>query len=236
MNKIVVLDLRCFLDKSFIITGYVQGDLQKILEKECMDFKQKSFIIGVDRGYEIAIKSGILPDVAIGDFDSITATKDCEKNHNTKEWITYPSEKDDTDTLLAVTYALEKGVKDISIIGGMGGRLDHTLANIQAMAFVKDYFQKNQIKNSKITMVDEKNWCILIENEEIILYNERGKYVSLISLSDEVLNINSENLKWTLSGKTLKNTYPLGISNEIIGEKAKISVGEGKLLVIVSRD
>ena len=95
------------------------------LDSEIKIEKQSGdLIIGADRGYFTLVENGIMPDLAIGDFDSYTGEINCENV------IKFPVKKDDTDSALAVKYAVEKGYKSIVIFGAIGGMLDHTIANI----------------------------------------------------------------------------------------------------------
>ncbi len=221
--------------KCYIFTGYIEENLKRL------DIGN-DFLICADKGYEKALENGFYPDVVIGDFDSIEDVEKLKeeknkllKNKRTKI-LKYSAEKDETDTLLAVQYALEKGFDEITIVGGLGGRLDHTMANIQTMAFVKEYWKNQGKKNNKICICDEKNWATVLENEEIVIESEKGKYLSLISFGDKVEIIETENLKWDLKNAILENSYPLGVSNQIERDKGRIKVGKGKLLVIISQD
>ncbi len=181
-----------------------------------------AFIIAADRGYKNCRKLGIMPDLAIGDFDSLKyVPKDCEQ-------LTFPKEKDDTDLMLAVREALSRGYNDITITAAMGGRFDHTFANIQTLAFIRS----------------EGAWGRIYTNYEIIMLvtagtfriPKREKYsLSLLAYSSEVHGLTIKGCKYPLEDGTIAEIFPIGISNEIIDDYAEISFDEGWLLIIQSR-
>ena len=184
---------------------------------------ENDYIICADGGVLIAEKCGIVPDVVLGDLDSVETI---DKKYN---FIKHPKEKDDTDTLLCIKYGMEKGFKDFLIIGGIGGRLDHTVANLQTLAFSQDNGIKASIlsKDAVCTMISDGGRCEIPKM--------KGFYISVFAYSDSCKGVSINGTKYELSDKELKNTFPLGVSNEFKEEKAVISVDKGKLLIIVSR-
>ena len=109
----------------YIIAANISAYIQ--IEK-----KSDDLVIAADGGYKSALENGINPDIVLGDFDSLGFVPDANNV------IELPVEKDDTDTLAAVRIALGKGYKTIYIYGGLGGRTDHTIANIQTLSFIAD--------------------------------------------------------------------------------------------------
>ena len=182
-------------------------------------------VIAADGGYDHLIHIGLRTDIALGDFDSVTSPELWEDT--ICERYTYSPEKDDTDMILAIKLGLSKGYRTFAIYGGLGGRLDHTIANIQALSHIaaegaqailyhEDY-ELTVIKNSSYTIPKEVNGC-----------------VSVFSLSDRSENVTIKGLKYEVEGITLSNTFPLGVSNETTGKKGIISVENGILLILWS--
>ena len=178
-------------------------------------------IIAADSGYLAVKQIGLTPDVALGDFDSLDEKPDCS------EIITAPAEKEDTDTMLAVKTALDRGYTDITIAGSIGGRLDHTYANIQTLAYI--------LKNGGFgRLIGSSDTAELLEAGEYSYERKDGMYLSLFSYGESAV-ITTTGTKYNLTQYRLDNTFPLGVSNEIIEEKCSISVSEGQVLVIFSK-
>ena len=167
----------------------------------------------------------------IGDFDSLNIDLPDDINI-----VHYPSEKDDTDTMLCLKYALDRDFEEIVLIGGIGGRIDHTIANIQAMAYTLDNWQGNDRYQKRISMIDDKNWIIMLKNNAISLTGHEGQLLSIASFTNESKKVSTTGLHWNLREATLANTFPLGVSNFFEDTKVTISVGDGTLLVILSQD
>lgn len=183
-----------------------------------------TFIIAADRGYLAVKQMGLTPNLVLGDFDSLDPTahvpQDCEI-------IRAAPEKDDTDTMLAVKTALDRGYTDITIVGAIGGRLDHTLANIQTLAYI--------LRHGGFGRLVGENDCVELLNAGEYSYERKdGMYLSLFAYGERAV-ITTRGTKYDLTEHTLDNTFPLGVSNEIIGEKCRVSVHEGQLLVIFSK-
>ena len=142
------------------------------------------------------------------------------------EIIRLPSVKDDTDTQYCIKEALSRGYNDIDIVGGTGGRLDHTIANIQSLAYACK-------RNATAKLIDKNNEIIVIDKD--ISIKKGKKYFSVFSLTDySIVNIkgafySGENIKLT-------NTFPLGVSNEVTCEKADIEVLSGTIVLAISED
>ena len=207
------------MKKCIIITSYIEGELRQLLSNE-----QPGFIICADGGYNHASKAGLVPDFLMGDFDSLT-----ERIQPGVEIVTFPSEKDDTDTGLCLQAALDLGYRDILIIGGIGGRFDHAIANIQLMAGAVDQVERIAIK-------DKKNYCTVLKNGGLELSEKQGQHVSLFALSDLCEGVTISGAKYPLTDYTLSRTFPLGVSNEYQEDTVRISVQTGTLLIVLSED
>ena len=207
------------MNRCYIITAYVEGNLSQLLFPAETDY-----IICADGGREIAAGAGISPHMIIGDFDS----SDMLALESKPGIISFPREKDVSDTFLCVEHAISLKFDEIIIAGGIGGRLDHTISNIQTLARFS-----NAAKS--ITMLDEFNIVTVIENTKITIKKREGYTVSLFSLSGQCNGVTTAGLKYPLMDAELEYTYPLGLSNEFVDDEAIIGVKKGKLLIVMSK-
>lgn len=190
------------------------------------DFKvippENAYVIAADSGYSFLKKMGINPDLLLGDFDSLTDEKptDCEI-------ISVAAEKDDTDTMLAVKTAFEKGYNDITIVASIGGRLDHTFANIQTLAYILDNRGTGRlIGENDIVEMKGKGLYTFDYHEEM--------YFSVFSYTSSAI-ITTEGTKYNVTDYCLDNKFPIGVSNEIVDRKCSVKVSEGQILIIFSK-
>ena len=179
-------------------------------------------VIGADRGYFTLVENGITPQVAIGDFDSYTGQVNCDNT------MIFPVKKDDTDSALAIEYAFSKGYNKIVVFGGIGGALDHTLANVALIA-------KYAEKGVDIAFIDGENVLFAIHNGSIAFDKEAKGRISVFSFVDRSCGVYESGLLYSLENATLTNITPLGVSNEFTGENSRISVTDGTLLIYTSR-
>ena len=149
------------------------------------------------------------------------------------DWVLvlrYPPEKDDTDTMLAVKQALSLGAEEIQIYGGLGGRFDHAIANVQTLRYLSEH-------GAVGSLCDAQNWMTVQTAGTVRKYPRRdGWYFSLLSLSDTCTGVTITGAKYCLQNGTLHANFPLGISNEIVAERAEISLQTGMLLVLYTKD
>ena len=188
-------------------------------------------IIVCDRGLEALYKLKIIPNHVVGDFDSVSPEiLEFYKKQSQIIFHTYHAEKDNTDTDIALKLAIRLKSSKITIMGALGKRMDHAIANIHIL---KDALEAN----IPCQMIDEHNRIYLI-NKEMTLEKEKvyGKYVSLIPLTSTVEGLSLTGFKYPLKDYTLPIGTSLGISNEIIGDTAHIQMKNGILIVIESRD
>ena len=190
------------------------GFLKKSAE-EC------DYIIAADKGYEALKKAGVDIDIAIGDFDSLGCVPEDVIVKKLK------AEKDDTDTMTAVRYALENGAKEILILGGTGGRLDHTVANLQTLSFIAEHGALGKL-------IDETNEIMGLIPGEYSFKKRIGYSLSVFSMTDEATGLCESGVKYPLDNAVLTNKFPLGISNEIVEDFAVISFKSGTLFVCIS--
>ena len=180
------------------------------------------YIIAADSGYTHALAAGIRPDLLIGDFDSLTGTID-----ETIKTIKAPVVKDDTDTMLAVKYALAKGYRDFLLLGATGGRLDHQMANVAVCAYIAE-------QGGICEMRDSANSIFAIKNSKILLDKKEGWSVSVFSYTDQSEGVSLTGLKYPLNNATLTSTFPIGVSNKFADEKASVEVKDGIVVIVLS--
>lgn len=190
-----------------------------------LDFSPHSgdLVIAADAGLNYLEQSDISADLVIGDFDTLKYKPDHP------DVITLDEEKDDTDMLAAVRQGIDKGHSVFHIYGGMGGRFDHTIANLQVLAYLS--------KQNKKGLLFGKN-CIItaITNKSIWFSSKTKGIISVFSLTDISSEVYIRGLKYELDNATLKNTFPIGVSNEFIGKESTITVKDGTLLVVFPRE
>jgi thiamine pyrophosphokinase len=185
---------------------------------------ENRLIICCDGGARHFQYLGIKPDVIIGDMDSIDPALLASYSTQGIKIIKYPANKDFTDTELALDYALSLKPEAIFIWGALGGRIDHTLANVFLLC-------KGREKGIRTYLVDEYGEAFVLD-KETSFSNEIGKTVSLLALSPEVTGINLTGFLYPLKEGTLIIGDSRCISNIITDACAGISVRQGKLLII----
>ena len=184
---------------------------------------ESDLVIAADGGYDHLLQIGLRADVVIGDFDSVTSSEIWEDT--VCEKLTYPPEKDDTDMMLAIKLGLSRGFGQFNIYGGLGGRLDHTVANIQALSFLAEHSAQGILHHPDYELT-------VIKNSSFTVAKDKTGYISVFSLSDTSENVTIKGLEYELEGATLTNSFPLGVSNAATGKKGIISVERGTLLII----
>lgn len=191
----------------------------------------EDLLIAVDGGLEYCKLLGLESDLVLGDFDSVGE----EQLKQIVQWerecpqrvIRLKPEKDDTDTLAAIRIGLERGCTSFLIYGAAGGRLEHTIANIQCLLYIKHHGAKGYL-------MDGTGMIFVLENEEVRFKATMEGYLSLFSLGKEAIGVDICDMKYPLTDATITNDFPIGISNEFIGQEAVIRVREGQLLGIVT--
>ena len=178
-------------------------------------------VIAADGGLRHTQAIGLEPDVILGDFDSL--------GYVPEGAAVFPVEKDDTDAMLAIRHGLERGYCRFVIYGGMdGGRLDHTLANYQALQFLAD-------RGAEGYLVGEHYLATVVRSGCISFPEQAEGIVSVFCLGADAEGVTLEGLKYPLAGGRLTSGFPLGVSNHFTGEKASISVENGSLLILWDR-
>lgn len=181
-------------------------------------------VIAADGGFDYLKEIGLRADYVLGDFDSVLSYD------LPSDSIRYPKEKDDTDMMLAVKLGLEKGYTEFMIYGGLGGRLDHTIANIQILTFLS--------RNGASGILYAPDYAVRVVSNGAISFskdlpeNTNGNICSVFSLSDTSSSVTIQGMKYETDSVTLTNAFPLGISNEFTGRKAYIHVEKGTIAVL----
>jgi thiamine pyrophosphokinase len=190
--------------------------------------KTADSIVGVDYAAFWLLVHDIIPDVAIGDFDSVTEEEVAVIRKKVKTVASFPPEKDFTDMELAIEHAAKLHPSEIIIYGGVGSRLDHSVGNILLLSrFVDAPFS--------VRLVNATNECRVVNKNSTIHKSSRFRYVSLLSLTDESV-ITLKGFKYEIESQKILRGQTVGISNEITGEKGCITVYAGVVLLIQSRD
>lgn len=214
--------------KTLIISG---GEIHKKILEEYSLNKFEQNIIAVDRGLEALYQLQMIPNHVVGDFDSVSPEiLTFYKNQPQIIFHKFNAEKDNTDTDIALKLAIQLKSSKITILGALGKRMDHALANIHIL---KDALEAN----IPCQIIDEHNRIYLI-NKEMTLEKDKvyGKYVSLIPLTSTVEGLTLTGFKYPLNEYTLPIGTSLGISNEIIEDRAYIKMKKGILIAIESKD
>lgn len=188
-------------------------------------------VIGVDKGALVALEEGITLDIALGDFDSISQEEFNKIKNHSKKTLSFPSDKDDTDTELALKYVLENNPEaHIMFYNWYGGRIDHLYSLL--MLVLQDRFVK---LTEQVQFISGKNdITFFLPGEHRIENLENMEYVSFILLN-EVRDLTLKNVKYTLEEKSFNHPMAL-ISNEFLDKEAMFSFTKGLIAVIQSKD
>ncbi|MHA6484032.1 thiamine diphosphokinase [Paenibacillus sp. strain BS8-2] len=188
-----------------------------------------SLLIGADSGALFLIEQGFKPDIAIGDFDSVSTDELMRvRSHSVRMIECDPIDKNFTDTEMAFRLALDLKPEKILMLGALGTRFDHSLANVHLLALADE-------NGIAAEIIDETNRIMIISQTTFVTRHHHPQ-LSLLPLSSYVTGITLEGFQYPLHEATLTIGQSLGISNVMIGEQGVIRLNEGRLLVIQSRD
>lgn len=179
-------------------------------------------ILAADIGYRTAQKCGAVPAILLGDFDSLGTPPDLSGT----EILRVPAEKDFTDTQYAVRIALERGADQIVFVGGLGGRLDHTLSNLSLLESLYEKRVPALITTGKTRVRYLKN------NSLLLLRDSRYRYLSLICADRKVKGVTLRGCRYPLEGATLFRNDQYAVSNEWTESCAFLGVRRGGVFVI----
>ncbi|HOQ07551.1 MAG TPA: thiamine diphosphokinase [Clostridiales bacterium] len=207
-----------------IICGGRVGDYHHA-RKYC---ENADLVISADSGARHCTAMGIVPDIAVGDFDSIDGGDYSRIEAAGAGIFRYPVEKDMTDSELAVEIAIEKGCSRIILLGAVGSRLDHSMSNLFLLKKMLD-------ANVDGIIADEKNEVRLISGS-IRLKREDGAFVTLLPFGGDASGVTTHGLYFPLDNAELKVGSSRGVSNRFSEDEAYIEVKDGLLLVITAKD
>ena len=187
-----------------------------------IEIKSGDFVIAADGGYLHLRAANIVPNVIVGDFDSMDEPTAFEGI----EIVKHPVEKDETDMYLAYRIGAQHGCDEFYFYGGVGGREDHTFANYCLLLRVTN-------ENKRAFLIGNKSKTFVIKNEKIELCSFEGKGISVFAFGSDAHNVSIKGLKYEAEDITMTSSYPIGVSNSFTkGKTAEISVGDGALLIM----
>lgn len=182
-------------------------------------------VVAADAGYLTCSRAGVAPDLVIGDFDSMDARvldgASCER-------LTLPTAKDDTDAIASLRAGLARGYRIFELHCALGGDLGHTLANVQALLFLRDKGARGVLRGC-----GQDARAVFPEDGEVALCTHPGERVSVFAFAGDAHGVCERGLRWELDDAELRAGFPLGVSNEATGEQASFWVREGQLLVVI---
>ncbi|NLJ30014.1 MAG: thiamine diphosphokinase [Clostridiales bacterium] len=183
--------------------------------------RKNSFVVCADGGLDSALRYGVTPDLVVGDFDSAQSAPP-----ENVETIRLKREKDDTDTMAAVKIAIRRGFRDFLLLGVLGGRIDHSIANLYILQFLAGQGCRAMISGDGCRV-------FLLNGGRLTLSGIVGATVSVFPFGVSSCTVSYEGLKYPLTETRLCASQPIGVSNVVVDENAKITVHGGNALIIV---
>ena len=183
---------------------------------------KQDLVIAADGGYARLKQAGIRPDLVIGDFDSLGWIP--EEN----QVVTLPEVKDVTDTWAAIELGRERGYRSFWLYNCTGGRIDHTLANIQTLAMLAEQGMTG-------VLVDQTQLITAVSGSTVEFSPACSGFLSVFSHSDRCTGVTLKGLKYELEHAELTNRFPLGVSNAFLGQPASVTIGSGVAVLVYDR-
>lgn len=182
-------------------------------------------LVAVDAGADAIARAGLIPALLVGDMDSVTPETPAALEGRGVELVLLPVAKDETDLEAALRLVVERGADDIVVYGALGGpRLDHLLGSVQLLT-------APWLAKVAVRLTDDLHEVFLVRGETEVA-GKPGELVSLLPLTDEVRDVRTEGLLYPLGGETLARSSTRSVSNEMTGPLARVTHGEGQLLLI----
>lgn len=195
--------------------------------KERIIKENYDYVICSDGGANNSYNMGIIPDYIVGDLDSINKNiTEFYKNKNVY-FKKFPSKKNETDAELSILLAKNLGAYKIDLIGALGGRVDHQMANINLLYYIKNL-------NIFPKIITEDETIYIVDNEELKIKNNKGKLVSIIPIKNDAIGVSLFGFEYNLDNFDINFSSPIGISNIITEDICSIKVKDGCLLVFVN--
>lgn len=194
------------------------------------------FLMGIDGGLSYLERQNLFPDFILGDFDSLSPSYRGEVEKFAREhpenYRKLPVEKDDTDTMAAARIAVERGFREVLIYSSLGNRLDHTLANIQTLKFLRD-------RDVQATLIGDGTRAAVLSDEDADVRQRMGLADSfdglfaLFAMDEKVSDVTIEGMKYPAEHAVITNSFPIGCSNHMkAGVPACVHIGKGTALII----
>ncbi len=201
---------------------FSNGELGEISLLKNM-LKGVDYIICADGGLKHLKGLGRIPNLILGDFDSVEPELLRYYQQKGVQFEKYPSEKDETDTQIAVNTAVEMGAEQIVITGAIGSRFDHSYANIMLLKLLLN-------RRVEAVIVHQNNVIRLLKAGTHVLKEKEGTIVSLLPFGGDAVIENMTGFKYTSNEKHFKMDQPIGISNVIMASTATLIIQSGYLL------
>lgn len=211
------------MSRCLILTSRIDG-----IEHLTIDPSDFSCILAADGGLDRARELGLSPTHLIGDYDS-TDRPDAATVEQAENTIFLPTVKDMTDSEAALDWAVGMGYTDILVLGGLGGRFDHTMGNVGLLS-------KHLSVTRKIVLQDGANRVRMFPPGTYPVRKDDYRYLGLLAYGGTVHGLSVSGTKYPLRKYDLSDSTTLGVSNEILDKEATVSFAEGRLLVIQSND
>lgn len=177
------------------------------------------YVIAADRGFDSLMAYGVTPDLAVGDFDSLGHAPN---HHNV---IQLPVEKDDTDMVFALRRGLELGYRRFVLLGGVGGRLEHTIANLQILDWLTT-------QGAQGFLAGEKTVATALRDTSLTFPASMSGFLSVFCNSGTAKGVTLSNVKFPLTDYELTGSFPIGVSNQFLDTPARVEVTNGSLLLL----
>lgn len=178
-------------------------------------------VIAADGGWRVCQALHLTPQLLVGDFDSLEAVPDFP------HILRLPVEKDDTDMLRAVREGFDRGEREFHLLGGMGGRTDHTVANLQTLAFIAR-------RGGRGWLYGDRECFTAVENGAITLGEREKGTFSVFCMGADAVGVTIRGAQYPLENAVLTASFPLGVSNHFTGQAVTVSVAQGCLLIGIS--
>ncbi len=185
------------------------------------------YVIAVNGGTVHALRIGVMPDVIIGDLDSLGEAEHVRLRDANTTIQRFSSRKDETDLELGLRHALERGATEILLLAAIGGRMDQSLANLLLLTLP-------ELQGVAVRIVEGRQRAFLIRDYAVI-HGNPGDMVSILPLSGDAIGVRNTGFEWPLHGETLPLGTSRGVSNVMRERKAEIRVQKGMMVCVVTR-
>ena len=184
--------------------------------------KADDLVIAADGGYDTLRALGITPDLILGDMDSVSA------DAAGIERLVYPVRKDETDSFLAYREGVRRGYSEFSLYGCTGGREDHTFANYALLVYARE-------RGHKMALIGKSSDTFAMINESVTISGEPLSHLSVFAFGGDARGVSVRGAEYEADRVTLTSSFPLGVSNRFSGGEVRVSVENGKLLVMTEK-